>query len=405
MRGLVGISAWWVGACVLGLYGLRLGAQELAVATAAVLDGKVSSVTVLARGAGYLDEPPVRFVGGGGSGATARAVLRGDQVWSVEVVDAGMGYLEAPRVVIGEPAGRVEGVAMAVQWVPKLSFAGLVGGQVRVEWSAAVSGPWEVWTNVMAGTNGLVLVDLEASSGARFYRAVQVLPAAAPEGFVRIEAGTFPMGSPAGEEGRFFDETLRPVTLTRGYWISDHEVTQAEYESVMGVNPSYFKGAALPVERVSWEDAVEYCRRLTGRDRGSGRITVRQVYRLPTEAEWENAARAGSTGARHGELDAIAWWSGNSGNQTRPVRQKAANAWGLHDMLGNVWEWCGDWYGTYPAGAGTNPTGPSTGTTRVLRGGCWGCGSGYARSAFRNGSAPGFKGSNLGFRPVLAEVD
>jgi formylglycine-generating enzyme required for sulfatase activity len=185
--------------------------------------------------------------------------------------------------------------------------------------------------------------------------------------------------------------------------MSDHEVKQAEYEAVMGSNPSSFKGDLnRPVEQVSWSDAVLYCQKLTERERGAGLITVRQAYRLSTEAEWEYAARAGTTGARYGELAAIAWWSGNAGNATHPVKQKAANAWGLYDMLGNVWEWCGDWDGGYPTGSVTDPTGPSSGSLRVGRGGSWDIGARFVRSAIRGRWDPDIRGSHLGFRPVLS---
>ena len=212
------------------------------------------------------------------------------------------------------------------------------------------------------------------------------------------------MGSPSSEVGRSGGEIQNTVTLTQGFWLSDHEVTQSEYRSVMGFNPSFFKGDLnRPVETVSWDDAVRYCQKLTERERAAGLITAQEAYRLPTEAEWEYAARAGTTEARHGELDAIAWWSGNSGNQTRPVKQKAPNAWGLYDMIGNVWEWCSDWYGAYPTGNVTDPTGPGSGTDRVDRGGGWGSGAERARSAYRDGDDPGTR-FTLGFRPALSAV-
>jgi formylglycine-generating enzyme required for sulfatase activity len=185
--------------------------------------------------------------------------------------------------------------------------------------------------------------------------------------------------------------------------MSDHETTQAEYQLVMGSNPSNWKGESLPVERVSWDDAVAYCQKLTERERAGGRITAQEAYRLPTEAEWEYAARAGTTGVRYGELDAIGWYNVNSGSKTHPVKQKAANAWGLHDMMGNVWEWCSDWSGDYPTGSVTNPTGPKSGSFRVNRGGSWGDVDGRARSAFRNGFGLGSRG-DLGFRPALSSV-
>jgi formylglycine-generating enzyme required for sulfatase activity len=229
-----------------------------------------------------------------------------------------------------------------------------------------------------------------------------------PSGFVWIPPGSFVMGSPVGEEGRGSDEIQHTVTLTQGFWLSDHEVTQAEYLAIMGNNPSKFRGGSLPVEQVVWDEAVAYCQKLTERERAAGRISAQQAYRLPTEAEWEYAARAGTTGARHAELDAIAWWSGNSGGQTRPVKGKEANAWGLHDMIGNVWEWCGDWYGVYPGGLSTDPMGLSSGSVRVDRGGSWANDSGSLpgslRSAMRGRAFPTVRSYGVGFRPALSSV-
>ena len=228
-----------------------------------------------------------------------------------------------------------------------------------------------------------------------------------PTGFVWIAPGTFVMGSPVSEDGRDSSEVIHTVTLTQGFWMSDHETTQREYQLVMESNPSNWKGESLPVEKVSWSDAVAYCQKLTERERAEGRITAQQAYRLPTEAEWEYSARAGTTGARYGELDAIAWHRGNSQSlesNTHAVKQKAANAWGLFDMMGNVWEWCSDWNGEYPTGSVTDPMGPSSGSLRVHRGGGWGNVAGRVRSALRNGKDPGYRGNDLGFRPVLSSV-
>jgi formylglycine-generating enzyme required for sulfatase activity len=217
--------------------------------------------------------------------------------------------------------------------------------------------------------------------------------------------GQFLMGSPAGEAQRDCDEVQHIVTLTQGFWLLDHEVTQAEYLEVTGSNPSQFIGDLnRPVEGVTWDDAVIYCQKLTERERAAGRITEQQAYRLPTEAEWEYAARAGTMGPRYGELDAIGWWSGNAGDRTEPVSQKAANAWGLHDTMGNVWEWCSDWYGDYPTGSVTDPRGPSSGDRRVVRGGSWFNGAKSARSADRGRLDPGVRTNNLGFRPALSSA-
>jgi formylglycine-generating enzyme required for sulfatase activity len=207
--------------------------------------------------------------------------------------------------------------------------------------------------------------------------------------FVWCPAGSFSMGSHNGGN----DETpVHEVRLT-GFWMAKTEVTQKQWESVMGNNPSHHKGDNLPVERVSWDDCEEFCRK-TG-------------LQLPTEAEWEYACRAGTTGdyGGTGNREAMGWYSGNSGNETHPVGRKQANAWGLQDMHGNVWEWCADWYdgGYYAKSPGVNPQGPVSGEDRVLRGGSyWGDPRG-CRSAGRDWFNPGDRDGNVGFRPVARQ--
>jgi formylglycine-generating enzyme required for sulfatase activity len=215
---------------------------------------------------------------------------------------------------------------------------------------------------------------------------------------VWVKPDSFRMGSPESEEGRYSDEgPVHDVTLD-GFWLGKHEVTQAQYEAVTGKNPSHFKGASLPVETVRWDDAMDFCRRLSQR--------TGKTYTLPSEAQWEYACRAGSQtrfcfGDSDSGLDAYAWYSGNSGSKTHPVGEKSPNAWGLHDMHGNVWEWCSDWDGPYSSGSVRNPTGPSDGSDRVLRGGGWGGSPQGCRSAYRYGYTPGDSYVFLGFR-VLA---
>lgn len=218
--------------------------------------------------------------------------------------------------------------------------------------------------------------------------------------FVWIPPGNFLMGSPGHEEGRFPGERQHEVRISNGFWIGKHEVTQGEWVAVMGTNPSHFSdcGSRCPVEQVSWNDTQEFVQRLNGWV--SGRA---YQYRLPTEAEWEYGARARATGARYGELGAIAWYEANSGGTTHPVGQKRPNAWGLHDMLGNVWEWTGDWYGQYPTGPVTDPGGPESGLYGVIRGGSWSHHARGVRSADRFNFSPGSRGINLGFRLVRTD--
>ncbi|MBO4544782.1 MAG: formylglycine-generating enzyme family protein [Verrucomicrobia bacterium] len=230
-----------------------------------------------------------------------------------------------------------------------------------------------------------------------------------------IEPGTFTMGSPESELGRSDDEIQHEVTLSEGYWMGKYEVTQAQYEAVTGRNPSNFKGADLPVEQISWNDAMDFCGKLTEIEKTAGRLPSGYEYTLPTEAQWEYACRAGTTTALNSgknlsdmeecsEMDEVGWYLPNSNKTTHPVGQKQPNAWGLYDMHGNVWEWCLDWYGDYPTIAVTDPTGPSTGFRRVQRGACWDYNALLCRSANRNSFGPSLKGFNFGFRVALAPV-
>ena len=189
--------------------------------------------------------------------------------------------------------------------------------------------------------------------------------------------------------------------MPSSYYIGETPVTQALWKSVMGGgNPSHFKGDSLPVETVSWDDCHDFIQKLNKKTGKS--------FRLPTEAEWEFAARGGNK-SRHTQysgsdnIDEVAWYDANSNDRTHPVKTKKGNELGIHDMSGNVWEWCEDWLGEYNSGAQTNPTGPRSGSNRVRRGGCWGGSPRYCRSSSRYFYAPEFSGYNLGLRLVLSE--
>ncbi len=196
------------------------------------------------------------------------------------------------------------------------------------------------------------------------------------------------------------------VKLTKPFQLGVYEVTQQQYEKVMGTNPSKYKGPQNPVEKVNWNDAVEFCRKLSSlpEEKAAG-----YVYRLPTEAEWEYACRAGTTtkysfGDSESELGDYAWYNENSGSTTHPVGSKKPNAWGLYDMHGNVIEWCQDRYGSYPSGSVTDPTGAAAGSYRVYRGGCWSDSSGICRSALRSRRTPDYRYHNLGFRVLRSSI-
>ncbi len=223
--------------------------------------------------------------------------------------------------------------------------------------------------------------------------------------------GRFLMGSPEDEAGRYDNETQHEVTLTRGFWLLETPVTQRLWEAVMQENPSEFKGAAArPVETVSWEDCDRFIENLNS----AGLAPEGLMYDFPTESEWEYACRAGATtpfnfGTALNGDKANCYGHNPYGTteegvyvgETTPVKSYAPNAWGLYDMHGNVYEWCKDWYGDYPAGSVTDPTGPSSGSARVIRGGGWGNGPWSCRSAYRDIRAPEDRGSYVGFRLSL----
>jgi formylglycine-generating enzyme required for sulfatase activity len=269
---------------------------------------------------------------------------------------------------------------------------------------------------------------------------------------VRIEPGTFLMGSPPSEVGRHDDEAQFRVTLTHAYWIGATEVTVAQWREVMGTDlrghltkvikddtlydfagkqktirdfmnmsldgdiSRYLanEGDSLSMYFTSWNDAMAYCSRLTEREEKAGRLPAGYKYTLPTEAQWEYACRAGSTDATYGPVDKIAWYGTNSTEGykgkslgrtvagPRTVGGKQPNAWGLFDMAGNLWEWCLDWYGPYPTGSAVDPTGPATGVDRVNRGGSWGSGAAAERSANRATNPQAEASAWRGFRIALS---
>ncbi len=254
--------------------------------------------------------------------------------------------------------------------------------------------------------------------------------------YLRVNAGTFEMGSPLDEPGRSADEDARKVTTIRPLAVKRAPVTQTEWVALMGHNPSICEGPQHPVEKVSWFDAVAYCNALShqqdveeayvltevvgqpGQEHFSAHVQwlpERKGYRLPTEAEWEWFCRAGTRTALYNgpltelvggdyNLEQIAWYQHNAGNRTHPVCEKQPNAWGLYDVLGNVWEWCWDWYGPYAPGPQRDPVGPTGGFHRALRGGAWYNEARFCRAAQRYKYSPLGRRSLVGFRPVRSLV-
>jgi formylglycine-generating enzyme required for sulfatase activity len=242
-----------------------------------------------------------------------------------------------------------------------------------------------------------------------------------------VPAGTFTMGSPADEPGRADDEAAHPVEITRPFHMGVYHVTQEEYTKVVGKNPSWFtrSGSArmkvrdvetgrFPVDNVSWRDATQFCARLTDLDAKAGE---RRTYRLPTEAEWEYACRAGTTtpfwsgaalGADRANFDAAFPYGGAARGVSLarpcPVGSYPPNKLGLYDLHGNIWHWCQDWYdrGYYGRGPAKDPAGPDRGTSRVIRGGSWCVGGRECRAAYRGNEAPNFQDGTIGFRVVCA---
>jgi len=325
-------------------------------------------------------------------------------------------------------ANSVSAQTLGLQLYAGVNITGTAGSVNAIQTTTNVADPnsWSCVALVQLPSTNYLWVDTSsgAASGQRFYRAVQTAT-----NLVFILPGTFTMGSPASEALRGSDEVQHVVTITKGFYMGKYLVTQTNYVSVMGSNPSHFNTNSLtcPVEGVSWLDASNYCAVRTAQERAAGLIPTNWVYRLPTESEWEYACRAGTATALflgstlHSqqanfagttEYDSTAGSISNPSGvylqTTVPVGNYAPNGWGLYDMAGNVFEWCQDWYGAYPTGSVTNdPQGPVTGSNRVYRGGGWPSSGYLCRSAQRNSVSPSNKTTSfgfyaIGFRVVLA---
>ncbi len=296
---------------------------------------------------------------------------------------------------------------LEIQVYAGLSITGAVGTVYSVEFvpDLAQTNSWRCLEVLQLPASPYLWADKSApATGQRFYRTAEFR---APTNMVFIPPGTFRMGSPTNEVDRDVKEGPQTaVTISRGFWMGKYEVTQREYQALMGSNPSQFKGDPnRPVEWVTWGDAKAYCAAFTDQERVAGRIGTNLVYRLPTEAEWEYACRAWtSTRFSHGDdpgytnLTNYGWYADNCGGTTHPVGQKLPNAWGLYDMHGNVWEWCQDSLGGYAGGIALDPLGPSTASYGAFRGGFYADFARYSRSASRGIGG----GGGIGFRVVLA---
>lgn len=215
--------------------------------------------------------------------------------------------------------------------------------------------------------------------------------------FIPIQPGKFLMGSPENEENRWADENQVKVEITKPFEMQETQITQIQWDAIMDTNPSAYEGMQKPVQNVSWEDAQEFIEKLN-------KLNAEYVYRLPTEAEWEYCCRAGTQTPHSCEAEDLSHFSFFESNDgPLNVKSLQPNSWGLYDMHGNVWEWCQDWYAETLQG-GMNPRGPSSGSSRVLRGGSWSSGARYLRSAYRSRAVPGSRRVGVGFRLIRTPV-
>jgi len=304
---------------------------------------------------------------------------------------------------------------------PEIS-AKLESGSLSLNWSSAPGDPFQVqvttnlgssWTNadvkILNNGNSFSVVEGASSeSQARFYRVQRLPRLVVPESMVWIPPGAFLMGTAASDPDKSVNELPQfQVGLTHGFWMSRLEITQSQYQNLMCTNPARFKGDLdRPVETVSYHDAVQYCCRFTQQERAAGRLPDGYSYRLPTEAEWEYAARARGTNAYFFGDDPLAlgtygWYSGNSQGSPHQGGLLQANPWKLHDTCGNVYEWCLDWIEAVPAEPAVDYRGTMTGQYRGVRGGTWGFRADQCRSCWRLGYAPTVRFATLGFRIIL----
>ncbi|MDA7510622.1 formylglycine-generating enzyme family protein [Verrucomicrobia bacterium] len=409
-----------------------LSAATPATAVARVTAGFVSSILVIDGGDGYEVAPEIQVEGGGGTGATAIAIMDGDSVITIVVTSAGNGYNEEPDILIGAPPES----SLSIGLVPKLTISGSPGTSKVLQWSESLGegANWHYFTNVVMRTSEEIVVDLFPGAASRYYRLgeaedlpgfgsepVSGQPYIIPDLALELEPipeGSFTMGSPEDEKDRRSDEGPQTsVTISQPFWLAKHEVTQRQYEVIMGNNPSRFlsldnRRDAAPVDSISWNLAVDFCRRLTEREAAASKVPRGYEYRLPTEAQWEYACRAGTLTRFHygddsdyQELFRYAWYAANGENITHLVGGKRANPWRLFDMNGNIWEWCSDWYVRgYSGGNVTDPFGSDIGIARVVRGGSYFDPRPAVRSASRFAFTPDYSAIHVGFRVALAPI-
>jgi formylglycine-generating enzyme required for sulfatase activity len=390
-------------------------AQQAATAVATETNGSVASIEVTSGGSSYGAPPTVTLVGGGGTGASAVAQVSGGAVINIILESPGSGYTNAPIVAIAPPPPPIIPATLSIGMVPELVITGQAWQVQEIQYASALGDPnqWFSLTNIVMGNRPYVFFDPSAPPGARFYRVVTLgAPGPDPARWAWINPGSFLMGSPITEYDRSDDESPQTqVTFTNGFWIGRYLVTQGEYLALIGTNNSSLTNDLnQPVEEVSWFDASNYCALLTMQAQAAGQLPPGYLYRLPTEAEWEYATRAGTTNRffwgddlDYTQILNYGWIQTNSDQTTHDVGQKLSNPWGLYDTSGNVFEWCADCYDPYAGGSVTNPINPPFSTNGVvMRGGSWLYPGGDARPAARNFNQPDFYSDGIGIRVVLA---
>ena len=447
-------------AVVLGLvWCLSVQAQRTATATASVVNGFVVGVAVTDGGVGYPVAPTVTISGGGGIGAAAFARVVNGAVTQITVTSAGSGYTSTPAVLISDPPPPEAPVLRGVRSHGDLTIEGAVGTTNWILYADVLTPPaWNVLTNVVVASSPYVIVDPDRSPTRRFYQVVSGPIALAS--MALIPAGVFTMGD-AFNEGHNDEIPTHPVTMS-AFYLDRYEVNKALWDEVYQWavthgytfdNPGSGRANIHPVQTVTWYDAAKWCNARSEKEwktpayytseaqtnvyrRGQLDLQNNWVrwnsgYRLPTEAEWEYAARGGLAGRRFSWGDTITQdranylsvWEASKPvypydinltegyhptyydsvtPYTSPVGSFAANGYGVYDMVGNVWEWCWAWYGTYSTASQTDPRGEAPGSARLVRGGSWNNPAIHCRAAFRNHLAPNVKLSNVGFRTVLA---
>ncbi len=408
-----------------------------AIAKPTIVNGFIVGAEVLQSGGGYDSTPVIIVEDDSGNGAELEPVMNHGMVSRIQIANPGANYSQNTVLKINPPDPDLS-IEIDESQKTKLIMRLFEGVDYWLE-SAAETLNWRTELHPLKVENdGNFHLEIEPSNEMKLFKLSTFKPGTSPlpgENFkidyggvlpentaiqmIWVEPGAFIMGSPLNEFQRDTDEFQHQVTLTEGFWLGETEVTQKQWEALMGENPSTFNeiGDAAPVEKVSWEDAMNFCEILSQQEQDAGRLPDEYEYSLPLESQWEYACRAktttvfyfgdslNSTQANfHGEFPYGGAPAGPWIGQTVEVRSYDPNAWGFYDMHGNVREWCYDWYGDYSTEPVTDPTGPDSGSLKISRGGSWNYVARNCRSAMRDWDNPTFKDSVVGFRLALRKI-